>query len=68
LYTEPDGFSISILEAETFNKNMNFFNLLGKKILLPIIFDKSVEEISKIITPETHQTYMGPNYTSHHDM
>ena len=47
---------------------MNLFNIIGKKILLPIIFDKSGEEISKIVTPETHTSYMGFNYSSQHDM
>jgi hypothetical protein len=45
--SEPDGegFIISVEEAEEFNKNMNTFNFIGKKILLPINQEKSMIEL-----------------------
>jgi hypothetical protein len=44
------------------------FNLIGKKILLPLLYDKSVQELKKIITDEEGPAFIGNDYTYEHDM
>jgi hypothetical protein len=44
------------------------FNLIGKKILLPILYDKSVQELKKIITDEEGPAFIGNDYTYEHDI